>query len=222
MALVGPSGAGKSTLFKLIAGFYECSEGSIRLFGTPLNEWELPAARSTISLVSQDAFLFPGTIAENITCGRSDFSPADVERAAAMANIHDFIASLPEGYNTQVGERGVNFSGGQRQRISIARAILKDAPILLLDEPTSALDPESEKLIQDALRRALKGKTVLVIAHRLSTVTEADLVLVMDEGRIVERGTHAELMAFDGLYRRLCEKQWIRQAGVLAPEGEGA
>jgi ABC-type multidrug transport system fused ATPase/permease subunit len=223
VALVGPSGSGKTTLFELITGFYEYPEGCIRLFDIPLTDWELSSARSMISLVSQDAFLFTGTIAENIACGRSDYSMEDVRRAAMMAHIHDYIESLPDRYDTLVGERGVNLSGGQRQRISIARAILKDAPILLLEEATSALDPESEMLVQDAIRRMMRHKTVLVIAHRLSTIIDADQVIVLNEGRIVESGTHAELIARNGAYKRLYDKQFIHRADALPlDEGKGA
>ncbi|QGQ94219.1 ABC transporter ATP-binding protein [Paenibacillus psychroresistens] len=223
LALVGSSGSGKSTVFKLISGFYESQNGCIKLFDEALSEWELSAARSLISLVSQETFLFSGSIAENITCGKTEFNMKDVVRAAKMANIHDYIQSLPEGYQTLVGERGVKLSGGQRQRVSIARAILKDAPILLLDEPTSALDTESEMLIQEAIHHIMLDKTVLVVAHRLSTIIEADEVIVLDEGRIVESGTHKELLDKAGTYKRLYDKQWIKQAeSLMVLEGEGA
>jgi ABC-type multidrug transport system fused ATPase/permease subunit len=223
VALVGPSGSGKTTVFKLITGHYEYSAGCIRLFGIPLADWQLSSARSMMSLVSQDAFLFTGTIAENIACGRSDAGMEDVRRAAKMAHIHDFIESLPDQYDTQVGERGVNLSGGQRQRISIARAILKDAPILLLDEATSALDPESEMGVQEAIRRLTRHRTVLVIAHRLSTIIDADQVIVLNEGCMVESGTHAELIARNGAYKRLYDKQFVHRADFSQLEdGEGA
>nr|WP_275589146.1 ABC transporter ATP-binding protein [Paenibacillus sacheonensis] len=210
-AVVGASGSGKSTLFKLIAGYYAQQSGSLKMFDEPLSSWELSHARSKVALVSQDTFLFSGTIADNISCGDTGFTRLDVERAAQSANIHVYIQSLPAGYDTLVGERGVKLSGGQRQRISIARAILKDAPILLLDEATSALDTESEMLVQDAINRSMKGKSVLVIAHRLSTIIDADEVLVLDNGAIAERGTHAELLMRDGVYKRLYNHQLIQQ-----------
>lgn len=176
-----------------------------------------------MALVSQETFLFTGTIAENITCGRNELSMEDVERAAKMANIHDYIMSLPDKYNSLVGERGVNLSGGQKQRISIARAIIKDAPILLLDEATSALDTESEMLVQEAIMRIMKDKTVIIIAHRLSTIIEADEVIVLNDGRIVESGTHAELLFQDGAYKRLYNNQLIHQGkSPSAIAGEGA
>lgn len=223
IALVGASGSGKSTVFKLITGFYKAQDGCITLFGEPLSDWDLSYARSMISLVSQETFLFPGTLAENITCGKNDYRMEDIERAARLANIHEYIRLLPDGYNSLVGERGVKLSGGQRQRISIARAILKDAPILLLDEATSALDMESEMLVQEAITRIMKDKTLLVIAHRLSTIIDADEVLVMDNGRMVERGTHDELLAIDGTYKRLYNKQLINQENSVSfLEGKGA
>ncbi|PWW07318.1 ABC-type multidrug transport system fused ATPase/permease subunit [Paenibacillus cellulosilyticus] len=223
IALVGASGSGKSTVFKLISGFYKAQDGDINLFGEPLSDWDLPYARSMISLVSQETFLFPGSLADNITCGKSDYSMEEVERAAQLANIHEYIQTLPNGYNSLVGERGVKLSGGQRQRISIARAILKDAPILLLDEATSALDTESEMLVQEAITRVMKEKTVLVVAHRLSTIIDADEVLVLDNGCMVERGTHDELLAKDGTYKRLYHKQLINQENAVSLlEGKGA
>lgn len=223
IALVGASGSGKTTVFKLISGFYNSQGGCIALFDELLSDCDLSYARSLISLVSQETFLFSGSLSENITCGKNDFSMEDIERAARLANIHEFIQSLPDGYDSLVGERGVKLSGGQRQRISIARAILKNAPILLLDEATSALDTESEMLVQDAITRVMHGKTVLVVAHRLSTIIDADEVLVLDNGRIVERGTHDELLAVDGAYKRLYHKQLINQGdSVSFNEGKGA
>jgi ABC-type multidrug transport system fused ATPase/permease subunit len=210
VAIVGPSGSGKSTLLKLILGYYALPQdhGSLALFGDDLNDWQLSAARRQMAFVSQDTYLFPVSLAENIRCGRLDATQEEVEQAARLANIHDFIASLPAGYQTGAGEWGSRLSGGQKQRISLARAILKDAPILLLDEPTSALDAESEALIQQALERFTRGRTNVVVAHRLSTIKNADQVLVLDEGTIVEQGTHEELLARGGLYLSLYQGQF--------------
>ena len=214
VALVGPSGGGKSTVFKLLCGFYEPERGSVDLYGHALREWSLEAARAELSLVAQDTYLFPATVAENISLSRPGASIDDVVEAAKMANAHEFIAELPQGYDTPVGERGSRLSGGERQRIGIARAILKDAPILLLDEPTSALDARSEALVEEALERFTEGRTVLVIAHRLSTIRSADEIVVLDGGRIVERGAHEDLMQRGGVYKQLYLKQ--AQTGSLA------
>lgn len=208
VAIVGGSGGGKSTLLKLLLGYYPVGAGSIQLFGHDLNEWSLRAARDQMAFVAQDTYLFPVSVAENIACGKPGAEPHEIERAACMANIHDFIAQLPEGYQTLVGERGARLSGGQRQRIALARAILKDAPILLLDEPTSALDTESESLVQEALERFMVGRTTIVVAHRLSTIRRANHVLVVEEGRVVEEGTHEALMARAGRYRELYMRQF--------------
>ncbi len=224
IAIVGPSGGGKSTLIKLILGYYPVANGTIRLFGRDLSEWQLPAARSQMAFVAQDTYLFPVTLAENIRMGRPDATPAQIEAAARAANIHDFIARLPDGYQTGAGEWGGRLSGGQRQRISIARAILKDAPILLLDEPTSALDTESEALVQQALETFTAGqtgraarRTSLVIAHRLSTIKDADRVLVIQDGELVEQGSHDELIARGGVYLDLYQRQFNLDA--QAPAG---
>jgi subfamily B ATP-binding cassette protein MsbA/ATP-binding cassette subfamily B protein AbcA/BmrA len=214
LAVVGPSGAGKSTLLRLLLGFNEPDSGKIELFGHDLSDWRLTDARRQMSLVSQDTYLFPVTIAENIAYGRPGATQAEVERAARLANIHEFVAGLADGYQTVAGERGARLSGGQRQRIAIARAILKDAPLLLLDEATSALDSESEALVQEALERFMDGRTTLVIAHRLSTIKNADRVVVLDQGRVVEQGTHDQLLAAGGLYQRLYLKQFAEQDAV--------
>ncbi|NLY54057.1 MAG: ABC transporter ATP-binding protein [Firmicutes bacterium] len=207
VALAGPSGGGKSTIFKLLLGFYEACAGECYLRGRPLRSYSLEELREQIAFVPQDPYLFAGTIYENIAYGRPDATPEEIFAAAKAANAHDFIMDLPEGYDTQVGERGTQLSGGQRQRVAIARALLKDAPLLLLDEATSSLDSESEHLVQEALQRLMQGRTTLVIAHRLSTIEHADYIYVVADGRIVEAGTHSELLDLDGLYRRLYENQ---------------
>ncbi len=193
-AFVGGFGEGKTTIFKLLCGLYEKGGGRYLLFGRPFEEWNLEAARSCFSEVSQNIFLFPGTIRQNVACGKEDATWEEIVEACRNANIHDFIAGLPEGYETLVGERGVCLSGGQRQRISIARAILRDAPILLLDGPTASVDREAERKIQEAVDRAAKGRTVIVIAHRLSTVKNAERIYVVSGGRVAESGNHRELM----------------------------
>ncbi len=208
-ALVGPSGCGKSTVLKLICGFCNLQEGSLKLFGQELNEWELTGLRSKFSVVSQDTYLFPDTIAENIAYGRVGASLEEVVEAAKAANAHDFIMELPEGYATLVGERGARLSGGQRQRLAIARAVLKDSPVILLDEPTSALDMESEAVVQEALERIMNNRTVLTVAHRLSSIRNADRIYVMDKGSIAETGSHEELLAAGGLYARLYKRQEV-------------
>ncbi len=205
MALVGPSGGGKSTIINLIPRFYDATEGRILIDGTDARDLTLASLRSRIALVSQDITIFNDTVLENIRYGRADASDEDLIAAARAAAAHDFIESFPAGYQTVVGEDGVKLSGGQRQRIAIARAILKDAPILLLDEATSALDNESEKLVQEALKELEKGRTTIVIAHRLTTVQAADQILVLDRGEIIERGTHSELLGKGGLYARMYE-----------------
>jgi ATP-binding cassette, subfamily B, bacterial MsbA len=204
VALVGASGAGKSTLVDLIPRFYDPVAGSITIDGIDTRDIRLDSLRALTGVVSQDTVLFNDTVTRNIAYGAGDrFTPAQVEAAARAANAHEFIMALPQGYDTVLGERGTRLSGGQRQRLAIARALLVDPPILILDEATSALDTESERLVQEAIDRLLAGRTVFVIAHRLSTVVHADLILVLDRGRIVERGTHADLLALRGTYHRL-------------------
>ena len=206
-ALVGPSGGGKSTILKLLMGFYPLQQGRILIAGTDIEAYSLQERRRLFAYVPQAAFLFEGTIAENIRYGRPDASGEAVVAAARAANAHSFILDQPCGYETVVGERGARLSGGERQRIAIARALLKDAPVLLLDEATSALDSESERLVQEALGVLMEGRTTVAVAHRLSTVEHADVIYVIDKGRVVERGRHEELLARGGLYRRLYELQ---------------
>lgn len=207
VALVGPTGVGKSTLVSLIPRFYDVTSGRIRLDGHDLHEYTLDSLRQQISIVLQDVFLFYGTVRENLLFGRPDASEAEIETAAKAANAHDFIAGLPNGYDTLIGERGVKLSGGQKQRLSIARAILKDAPILILDEATSSVDTETELLIQQAIERLMQGRTTIVIAHRLSTVRNADKIVVLEDKAILETGTHTELINRNGLYKRLYSVQ---------------
>lgn len=200
VAFAGGSGEGKSTIFRILCGFYEKQGGSYSLFGHPYEEWDLQAARDCFSYVSQNVFLFPESILNNVAYGKRDATQEEVMEACRNANIHDFIAGLPEGYQTMAGERGVRLSGGERQRISIARAFLKDAPILLLDEPTAAVDAGTEELLSEALERVCAGKTVLVIAHRLSTIRHAHRIYVVNKGAVAEAGTHEELLARNGIY----------------------
>jgi len=208
VAIVGPSGAGKSTLFHLLLRFYDPARGTISLDGVPVRSADPVEVRSRIALVPQDSVVFAASARENIRFGRPGASDAEVERAADLAHATEFLRRLPGGFETQLGERGVTLSGGQRQRIAIARAILRDAPLLLLDEATSALDAESETLVQTALEELMHHRTTLVIAHRLATVLSCDRIMVMDQGRIVEQGTHAELVAANGLYARLARLQF--------------
>jgi ATP-binding cassette subfamily B protein/subfamily B ATP-binding cassette protein MsbA len=203
VALVGPTGVGKSTLVSLIPRFYDVKEGCIELDGMDIRNIDVEALRSKISIVLQDVFLFHGTVRQNISFGNPAATDEDIIEAAKIANAHDFILNLPKGYDTLIGERGVKLSGGQRQRISIARAVLKDTPILILDEATSSVDTETELLIQQALERLMVGRTTIIIAHRLSTVRNADKIVVLEGKRIVEKGTHKELIDKKGLYHRL-------------------
>ncbi|MEI8277634.1 MAG: ATP-binding cassette domain-containing protein, partial [Hyphomicrobiales bacterium] len=208
LALVGPSGAGKSTIFHLILRFYDPQSGVVTFDGVDLPQADPAAVRREIALVPQDAVVFAASVRENIRFGRLDATDAEIEKAAEAAHAAEFIARMPLGYDTQVGERGITLSGGQRQRIAIARAILREAPLLLLDEATSALDAESETLVQQALTRLMQQRTSIVIAHRLATVLSCDRILVIDRGRIVEEGTHAQLSANGGLYARLAKLQF--------------
>src|SRR5512141_2667623 len=210
VAIVGPSGAGKSTLFHLLLRFYDPVSGVISFDGVPIDAADPREVRSRIALVPQDSVVFAASARENIRFGRPDATDAEVERAADLAHATEFIRRLPGGFEAQLGERGVTLSGGQRQRIAIARAILRDAPLLLLDEATSSLDAESETLVQTALEELMRHRTTLVIAHRLATVLSCDRIMVMDQGRIVEQGTHAELVAANGLYARLARLQFER------------
>jgi subfamily B ATP-binding cassette protein MsbA len=215
VALVGASGGGKSTLIKLIPRFHDPTEGAVLWDGTDLRDARLSSLRRHVALVTQETVLFNDTVRYNISYGRPDATDAEVERAARIAHAHEFIAELPDGYDTVVGERGIFLSGGQRQRLAIARAVLADASVLLLDEATSALDAESERLVQQALAALTRDRTTLVIAHRLSTVRRADQIVVVERGRIVERGRHAELLERGGIYSRLYELQFADEEDLI-------
>lgn len=220
VAIVGPSGSGKSTIGRLMFRFYDVQSGAIRIDGQDLRDVTQASLHDAIGVVPQDTVLFNETLRYNIAYGRAGATQQEVEAAAKAAQIHDFITSLPQGYDTQVGERGLKLSGGEKQRVGIARTLLKDPPILLLDEATSALDTETEQGIQEALKRAGQGRTVVTIAHRLSTITGADGIIVLDQGRIVESGTHAELLARGGRYAGLWARQAAEQGGELLHSSE--
>ena len=207
VAVVGPSGSGKSTIGRLLFRFYDVTGGAVLIDGQDLRDVTQASLRAQIGMVPQDTVLFNDTIYYNIAYGRPEASRAEVEAAARAAQIHDFISRLPQGYDTTVGERGLKLSGGEKQRVGIARTLLKDPPILILDEATSALDTETERGIQDSLRAMGLGRSVITIAHRLSTVVDADLIVVLDHGRVVEKGTHEALLAAGGRYARM----WARQ-----------
>jgi subfamily B ATP-binding cassette protein MsbA len=206
-ALVGPTGVGKTTIVSLIARFYDPVKGTVKIDGTDIRRFTQKSLRQQISFVLQETILFHGPLWQNIAYGRPEATREEIVRAAELANAMEFIEKLPEGLNTIVGERGMTLSGGQRQRIAIARAIIRNSPILILDEPTSSLDSASEKLVMEALERLMKGKTSIVIAHRLSTIQQADIVFVLNEGEIVDQGKHEELLKRGGLYAELYELQ---------------
>jgi ABC-type multidrug transport system fused ATPase/permease subunit len=212
VALVGPSGAGKTTLVSLLMRLYETTEGQLLIDGVDVRSYQIQSLRERIGIVLQEALLVSGTIADNIRYGRLDATAADIQHAAEAAGASEFIERLPKGYLTEMAEAGAGFSGGERQRLSIARAFLKNAPILILDEPTASLDALSESRVLDALRRLRDGRTTFVIAHRLSTVREADMILVLDRGRIVAQGRHADLIETCALYRDMCAKLQYGQA----------
>jgi subfamily B ATP-binding cassette protein MsbA len=224
VAVVGETGSGKTTIANLLARFYDVTGGSVTIDGVDVRDASIPSLRNQIGIVSQDAILFNETIADNIAYGQPTATQAEIEAAARQANAHQFITGgkHPEGYQTVVGEKGFKLSGGERQRVAIARAILKNPPILILDEATSALDTVTERLVQEALDHLMEHRTVFAIAHRLSTIRHADLIIVLDQGRIVEQGTHDELLAHGGAYCRLHNMQFNHEGNAKARSGPGA
>jgi subfamily B ATP-binding cassette protein MsbA len=215
IGIVGPTGGGKSTVVSMIPRFYDATGGTVRIDGVDVRDYDLQGLRGRIGFVLQDTGLFHGTVHDNIAYGRAGATDAEVEAAARLANAHEFIARMPDGYATMVGERGATLSGGQRQRIGIARALIRDAPILILDEPTAALDTESEKLVMEALERLMKGRTVITIAHRLSTIRHSDKIVVLKDGVVAEEGSHDELVRLNGVYAELYRTQ-VEGAGAPA------
>ena len=217
VGVVGPTGGGKSTIVSMIPRFYDPTAGRITIDGVDLRDFKLDALRGQIGFVLQDTVLFPGTIRENIAYGREGATDEEVVAAAKLANADEFIERMPHGYDTEVGERGSTLSGGQRQRLGIARAIVRNSPILILDEPTAALDTESERLVMEALQRLMKGRTAITIAHRLSTIRDSDQIIVLKDGVVAESGTHAELLARKGVYADLYQLQF--GTGVAGASG---
>jgi ABC-type transport system involved in Fe-S cluster assembly fused permease/ATPase subunit len=221
LAIVGSSGAGKSTISRLLFRFYDIDDGAVKIDGQDLRDVTQSSVRAAIGIVPQDTVLFNDTIFYNIAYGRPSASREEVEEAAKLARIHDFVLSLPDGYMTRVGERGLKLSGGERQRVSIARTILKRPKLLVFDEATSALDTRTEKEIQESLRQISAGVTTLVIAHRLSTVVDADQIAVLDKGAVVERGTHRDLLAADGVYAQMWRRQLETREALARIEAAG-
>jgi ABC-type multidrug transport system fused ATPase/permease subunit len=222
LAIVGRTGVGKTTLASLLIRFYDPSGGAILLDGHDLRDLKLSWLRQQVSMVLQDPVLFSATIAENIACGKAGATPEEIRQAARLAQADEFIQALPQGYDTMLGERGVNLSGGQRQRLAIARAFLKNAPILILDEPTSALDTHTEEALLACLRELMRGRTTFVIAHRLSTVRQADMIIVLEHGKIIESGNHEELLGRDSIYGKMYRSQWSDAAKPAAAEPAGS